>query len=353
MSTSNEVQYYESDFDFDEHAAAVREQINHAEEEPEERLIAKHDENDDSLTPLSQADSWNQFHSHHSAGNFYKPRRYLLSAFPCIAQYLAGGDDVSSIRVVLEVGCGSGSTCVPIIKECSKRCDMVNENIILLACDCSTTAVETTRRFIDGLVENESLRRPHFASFDADPSLTIDESPPFLSQVKSAHDDLMRDTELAGQLVANGDIGVAGIVLLVFVLSAVTPTRVNRFVQQIHETTAPGGKVCFRDYGLYDLPMLRFDSQACCRSSTSLGDPVYLRGEGTIARFFTLESTRAIFESAGFTTCELRYCTVYNINRKTRQKLKRVFVHGVFVKPHNDGTTSHCSPRSRGHFLAG
>ena len=266
----------------------------------------------------------------------YKPRRYLLSAFPCIAQYLTGGED--AIRVLLEIGCGSGSTCVPIIKECSKRCDVVDENIILLACDCSAAAVETTDRFIDRVVENESLRRPRFASFVADPSLTLDESPPFLGQVMSAY-DTMRDTDMGGQLATNDPVGVAGIVLLVFVLSAVTPTRVNRFVQQIHETTAPGGKVCFRDYGIFDLPMLRFDSEACCRSTSSLGDPVYLRGEGTIARFFTLESTRAIFESAGFTTCELRYCTVYNINRKTRQKLKRVFVHGVFIKPHNDETT--------------
>ena len=337
MSADNgEVQYYDRDFDFDTHAATVREEWNQS----EERLIAKHDEDDVSLTPLSQADSWNEFHSHHSAGTFYKPRRYLLNAFPCIAQYLDGADGASSIRVALEVGCGSGSTCVPIIKECSKRCDIAGENFILLACDCSTTAVETTRRFIDKVVENESLRKPRFASFVADPSMTLDESPTsFLGQVISAYNDLVRDTEPVGQLTTNRDMdpaGVAGIVLLVFVLSAVTPTRVNRFIQQIYETTAPGGKVCFRDYGVFDLPHLRFDSEACCKSAASLGDPVYLRGEGTIARFFTLDSIMAIFESAGFITSELRYCTVYNINRKTRQKLKRVFVHGIFVKPHED-----------------
>ena len=118
---------------------------------------------------------------------------------------------------------------------------------------------------------------------------------------------------------------------MVFVLSAVTPSRVERFLEQIYQTTKPGGKVCFRDYGLYDMPMLRFDSTAECKSDGD--DPVFVRGEGTIARFFSIESTRELFETAGFTPVELRYCTVFNNNRKTGQKLKRVFVHGVFEKP--------------------
>jgi len=108
---------------------------------------------------------------------------------------------------------------------------------------------------------------------------------------------------------------------------------VDRFLEQVKRALAPGGKVCFRDYGLYDMPMLRFDPTASCKSASASGDPVFLRGEGTIARFFTVESTRELFEAAGFTTVELRYCTVFNHNRKTGQKLKRVFVHGVFEKP--------------------
>ena len=90
--------------------------------------------------------------------------------------------------------------------------------------------------------------------------------------------------------------------------------------------------MCFRDYGVYDLPMLRFAPSAACKSDAS-DDPVFLRGERTIARFFSIESAKDLFESAGFATVELRYCTVYNHNRKTMQKLKRVFVHGVFKKP--------------------
>ena len=43
--------------------------------------------------------------------------------------------------------------------------------------------------------------------------------------------------------------GIASVVLLVFVLSAVAPSRVGRFLKQVYETTKPGGNVCFRDYG--------------------------------------------------------------------------------------------------------
>ena len=77
--------------------------------------------------------------------------------------------------------------------------------------------------------------------------------------------------------------------------------------------------------------MLRFDPGS--RKSSASEDPVFVRGEGTIARFFSVETTKELFESAGFTTLELRYCTVFNHNRKTGQKMKRVFVHGVFEKP--------------------
>ncbi len=95
---------------------------------------------------------------------------------------------------------------------------------------------------------------------------------------------------------------------------------------------------------VYDMPMLRFEpsSSRGCAAGTApddnddcddIGDPIFVRGEGTIARFFSVDATRSLFESVGFETLELRYCTVYNRNRKTGQEMKRVFVHGVFLKP--------------------
>ena len=221
---------------------------------------------------------------------------------------------------------------------------------ILLACDSSSVAVDTTLRFVAKFVEQEEgtndgetkkipCKNILFDAFVADPSLSMEEANvSFVHEVKTAYKQLISKDSAADHKVDNSESvlpsfeeGVAGIVLMVFVLSAVTPSRVERFLQQIYQTTKPGGKVCFRDYGLYDMPMLRFDSTAECKSDGD--DPVFVRGEGTIARFFSIESTRDLFETAGFMTEELRYCTVFNNNRKTGQKLKRVFVHGVFEKP--------------------
>ncbi len=46
-----------------------------------------------------------------------------------------------------------------------------------------------------------------------------------------------------------------------------------------------------------------------------------------------LQDILAKARAAGFTVEECEYVTVYNHNRKTGQKLKRVFVHCLFRKP--------------------
>ncbi len=322
------------------------------------------DNENDNLHPQAQAKFWDAFHTNHSAGNFYKPRRYLMKSFPCIMQYLLDETPiwndynviVSKINqlhvkdksILLEIGCGSGSSCIPIIQQYSEimmmkqeQCSRADDDsvvrteeqrpILLLACDSSPMAVETTRRSINNMRMHHAQKSQigfFFDAFVADPSLT-DSS--FLRDVNMACAKMPSSNN--GWLADEGR-NIAGIVLLVFVLSAVSPSRVNRFIKNVFLITKPEGKVCFRDYGVFDMPMLRFEPSAVCRSAASYtNDPVFVRGEGTIARFFSVESVRDIFESAGFETIELRYCTVFNHNRKTGQKMKRVFVHGVFEKP--------------------
>jgi len=360
---SKDVQYFDSDFSFEEHAADCSAQYEKAVDvdgdgdgndcsstAPSDAVVLTEDHDD--LLPQSQSKFWDAFHSNHSAGNFYKPRRYLTKSFPCIMQYFEKSSAEDSQmqtnnnrdRILLEIGCGSGSSCTPIMKqcgtmECSGDGDDVKQQVIILACDSSPVAVETTIRFVEKIKEKELDINPgqcntSFGAFVADPSLTEGESSvSFLQGVKSAYENLaLKSNDLEHDGGGVLDRGVAGIVLMVFVLSAVTPSRAGRFLEQVYQTTKPGGKVCFRDYGVYDLPMLRFNPTAACKSSTS-DDPIFVRGEGTIARFFSVGTTRELFELAGFITVELRYCTVFNHNRKTGQKLKRVFVHGVFEKP--------------------
>lgn len=270
------VQYFDSDFSYEEHARECAARFG------EKTCIQEHDDggdddgddDDDRLLPQSQSRRWDDFHSNHSSGNFYKPRRYLTKSFPCILQYLetgyststAGGGGCSNDefetrcddRILLEIGCGSGSSCIPIMKQYSESVNASGKTdgarCILLACDSSPVAVDTTRRFIDkvmgGSDEEQEARdsgaRISFGTFVADPSLTEEENcgVSFPQHVKAACDDLAPST--GG---GRDNDGIVGIAMMVFVLSAVMPSRVDRFLEQVKRALAPGGKVCFRDYG--------------------------------------------------------------------------------------------------------
>lgn len=64
-----------------------------------------------------------------------------------------------------------------------------------------------------------------------------------------------------------------------------------------------------------------------------LGRHLYLRGDGTLAYFYTTEDLSGLAVAAGLEVVECHYVCVINKNRKTGQCLRRSFVHGVFRKP--------------------
>jgi hypothetical protein len=96
----------------------------------------------------------------------------------------------------------------------------------------------------------------------------------------------------------------------------------NQYIPLFLLAMTPGSSPSFyMDYPsliVYDMPMLRFDpsaSQGCADVTTvtddigysdHVGDPVFVRGEGTIARFFSVKAAQSLFESVGFETLELR-----------------------------------------------
>ncbi|KAJ8551590.1 hypothetical protein K7X08_021605 [Anisodus acutangulus] len=80
------------------------------------------------------SEAWNKFHTRHSSGKFFKEWRYLLKAFPELAS-------CGECLTVLEVGCGNGSTALPILRG--------NKSISLYACDCSEEALERAKENIE------------------------------------------------------------------------------------------------------------------------------------------------------------------------------------------------------------
>ncbi|KAI9990324.1 hypothetical protein PInf_021134 [Phytophthora infestans] len=219
---------------------------------------------------------WDVFHQRNN-GKVYKPRNYLVKEFPEL--YSPEHAELE----VLELGCGYGSAIFPILAECP--------NIHAQVCDFSAHAIDILQ---------------HNPEYDA-------------TRCRTFVCDIAQE-ELTGVAYESIDI-----VLMVFVLSALPPKSFARAVQKIFTVLRPGGIVCFRDYGLYDLAMLR--------NAKKLGPSLYYRSDGTLAYFFSREVLAELFEQARFQILENDYCTVRLRNRKKGVTMDRVWLHAKFKKP--------------------
>ncbi|KAI3809315.1 hypothetical protein L1987_25286 [Smallanthus sonchifolius] len=281
--SSQETEYHSNDFDWEE----LRERI----------------ENDPTLgyhlvpfTPQSpsssslDSQSWNQFHSRHSTGKFFKvklfkgylfvqERRYLFKEFPELSS-------CGEYSKVLEVGCGNGSTALPIL-----RC---KENILVFACDCSTEALDRATEIIHA--SNVVSARSRFRPFCWDFSMC--RFPKWL---------------ICDSCYENSDFD--------------NNERDSTAVAECFSVLKPGGLLLFRDYGLYDMTMLRFEADQ------RVGFREYKRSDGTRSYFFSLDIARDLFLGAGFMEVELEYCCVKSVNRRKQKTMHRVWVHGKFQKP--------------------
>mmetsp|Transcript_26926 Transcript_26926/g.72776 ORF Transcript_26926/g.72776 Transcript_26926/m.72776 type:complete len:183 (+) Transcript_26926:159-707(+) len=118
----------------------------------------------------------------------------------------------------------------------------------------------------------------------------------------------------------------ADVALIMFTLSAVPPSGQAHMLANAYASLRPGGFLCIRDHGLYDMVQLRIPPEQWA------GPNMYKRGDGTLAYFFSVEDMRAKSEAAQFHVVDCEYVTVYNTNRKTGVQLRRVFVHAVLQK---------------------
>lgn len=185
---------------------------------------------------------------------------------------------------MLELGCGYGSAIFPILAECPK----VRAHV----CDFSAHAID--------ILQQNPL-------FDA-------------RRCRAFVCDVARD-ELHG--VAPGSVDIA---LVVFAMSALPPAAFLDTLRKVREVLRPGGLLCFRDYGLYDLAMRR--------NAKKLGKSLFYRSDGTLAYFFSREDIERVFgQQAGFNVVENEYATVRLTNRKKRVTMDRVWLHAKLEKP--------------------
>jgi len=123
--------------------------------------------------------------------------------------------------------------------------------------------------------------------------------------------------------------GSADFALLLFVLSALAPAHFRDVAQRISRVLRPGGVLMLRDYGRYDMAQLRFAAQRKCK----IEENFYVRWDGTRTYYFTVEELREIFCGCGLVELENRYHMREIVNRKTEQRMRRIWIQAKFEKP--------------------
>ncbi|KAF5180962.1 Methyltransferase-like protein [Thalictrum thalictroides] len=311
-----EAEYFSKDFEWEELRKEVENNSNYSHHflpfEPSSCSSSSKD-----------SDAWQSFHNRHSTGKFFKERRYLLKEFP----ELLHCDEHSK---VLEVGCGNGSTVLPILRG--------NQGVVVYACDCSSEALERAKEMICTFDKHSFNQRfhPFICHFSQNgfpnwlicnlcrTSSTNEPIKCIAGHNENANTDLVESSYLKQSQCC---IGGVDFVTLIFTLSAVESQSMPAAIMECISSLKPGGLLLFRDYGLYDMTMLRFEP------NKRMGFREYMRSDGTRSYFFSLDTVRELFLGAGFIELELEYCCVKSVNRRKGKTMHRVWVHGKFQKP--------------------
>ncbi|KAM9210190.1 tRNA N(3)-cytidine methyltransferase METTL2A isoform 2-T2 [Dugong dugon] len=132
---------------------------------------------------------------------------------------------------ILEVGCGAGNTVFPILQTNN------DPGLFVYCCDFSSTAV--------GLVQSHS---------EYDPSRCL----------AFVHDLCDEDQSYP---VPRDSLDI---IILIFVLSAIVPDKMQKAINRLSKLLRPGGMMLLRDYGRYDMAQLRFKKGS---QNTKLGGP--------------------------------------------------------------------------------
>lgn len=227
--------------------------------------------------------NWDLFYKR-NATNFFKDRHWTTAEFKELL--LGNSSETGEQRVLLEAGCGVGNLFYPLLEEIP--------NLFVHACDFSPRAVQFLKEHIN---------------FSED-------------RVNAFHCDLTEDSLKSHLSKCNVDI-----VTLVFVLSAIHPDKMLAVLQNIIQVLKPGGLLFFRDYGLYDHAMLRFNP------TNKLSDNFYVRQDGTRAYYFSKDLVERLFHQAGFQTLDNDYAHRRTVNKKENIDVPRIFVQAKFMKP--------------------
>ncbi|KAH7727082.1 Methyltransferase type 12 [Aphelenchoides avenae] len=182
--------------------------------EEEQAMLRRQDEVNDFKRNKLEAEAqnnWDKFY-HRNSANFFKDRHWTRTELEAIRSEL----QLPNKLVFLEAGCGVGNMLFPVSEYFPEWS--------LCAFDFSKNAIA----LLDERAQSKGI------------------------SASTAVIDLTTPT-----VVPNG-FPQADLASLIFVLSAIHPSKHETAIRSLRKFVRPGGYLMFRDYGLYDHAMLRF-----------------------------------------------------------------------------------------------
>ena len=217
--------------------------------------------------------------------NFYKDRHYISREFGLDTK-------VSNLKTLknrrlnyLEIGCAVGNTMFPLM-------ELYKQDMYVFGFDFSHNAVNCIRgepryntddiyAFVGDLVKIQFPLKVNLAA-------GVEK----YNQVQEK-----KDIEIDFENLSPSEIILPKMdfVSLIFVLSAINPIYYNECLKKVYDQMESDSYFYFRDYGKYDLAMLRFAK----KKDAKLGDNFYLKSDGTRCYYFEETELKELLETAG------------------------------------------------------
>ena len=226
---------------------------------------------------------WDLFYKRNKT-NFFKDRHWTSREFEELKVLGA----TMANPILLEAGCGVGNFMFPIMEEIP--------NLFVYACDFSPRAVEFVQN-------NEKYASEKCKGFQCD--LTLE----------NCFEDHVSENSV-------------DVISLIFVLSAISPEKFLKVLQNCFHVLKPGGYVLFRDYGVNDYAMIRFGP------GNKISDNFYARQDATRAYYFSIKLMDELTKTAGYDIILNEYVLRETVNKKEGISVPRVFLQGKYMKPH-------------------
>ncbi|KEG14517.1 methyltransferase domain-containing protein [Trypanosoma grayi] len=256
--------------------------------------------------------------SHYQMNRRHFPlKNYIILAFPLL-KTVCSSQKQGELRYVVECGCGTGSTLLPLMRQ-------FKEDVHFVGFDVSASAVSI---FMEHPVAKEFAEQERLSAFAYDITVSHERSTDEPEKTRSRTECGGLRSALLKRAPGCGR-GVDA-VILVFVLSSLTTLESMVFaLKQLASVMKKDSVLLFRDYAVPDHNLFRFVKQ----NNGKVNELSFCKGDGTFQMFFELGFTKRLFALAGFEEVDghgLQYHCNRLVNRKNGKKMDKVFINGSF-----------------------